>query len=516
MMQDLYPNHRVLRALNRFKNRHPENYDIAERFAMDLLAQGISELRITGYLTYLSIILDVVGKRLDDFTRDDVSKVLAHFQLRANRGEISNNTIFEVRKTLKKFFKWLDKEELVNWFTTGKCQSNLSPQDLITREEFEKMLDVCLNSRDRALLSLLYETGARIGEVASMRIKDISFDDYGAVVWLPRSKTQRRKLRVVYSARYLAEWISNHPLKNDREPHLWVKLGHKNYLKPMQYSDIRMQLKKIADRAGIKKRIYLHLFRHTRATKLLQQVSEVVGAKYMGWTLGTRMIKTHIHLADQDVEKAILETYGIKPTEKKELEVVQCSRCTFINPRNAKFCSRCGLPLTEEAVREVEEWEEKKAKLMELLANPEVLTLVMELRDEIEKLKRLVEANRGGRQWIFLMPRKKEHILDHLDLVSFRILQELREGFKTFSELDEIVPISTPNFDKRLQELLNLGLIKETLITTEKGRGKKVYVITPTGKRILELLEEIERVYKEGVSLEEKELKWAEDELKKY
>ncbi len=30
-------------------------------------------------------------------------------------------------------------------------------------------------------------------------------------------------------------------------------------------------------------------------------------------------------------------------------------------------------------------------------------------------------------------------------------------------------------------------------------------MLTPTGKRILELLEEIERVYKEGVSLEEQE-----------
>ncbi len=40
-------------------------------------------------------------------------------------------------------------------------------------------------------------------------------------------------------------------------------------------------------------------------------------------------------------------------------------------------------------------------------------------------------------------------------------------------------------------------------------------MLTPTGKRILELLEEIERVYKEGVSLEEKELKWVEEQFRK-
>ena len=40
-----------------------------------------------------------------------------------------------------------------------------------------------------------------------------------------------------------------------------------------------------------------------------------------------------------------------------------------------------------------------------------------------------------------------------------------------------------------------------------------VYILTPTGKKILELLEEIERVYKEGVSEEEKFEKVAEEYL---
>ena len=56
-MSDFYPSQRVSKALKRFRERHPENYDLIETFAMDLLAQGISELRVTGYLTYLSNIL---------------------------------------------------------------------------------------------------------------------------------------------------------------------------------------------------------------------------------------------------------------------------------------------------------------------------------------------------------------------------------------------------------------------------------------------------------------------------
>ena len=388
---NLYPHQRLSKTLEKFRKSHPEDYNTVEAFAMDLLAQGISELRVRSYVGYLSRILNVVEKRLEDFTKDDVRKVIVHYQMLANRGERSESAVFEVKKTLKRFFKWVGREELVSWFTLGGVKSNISPHDLITHEEFEAMLNACFNSRDRALISLLYETGARVAEIGSMRVKDVFFDDYGAVVWLPRSKTQKRRLRVVYSSRYLSEWLSDHPLASKPSAPLWIKLSGKRYLSPMEYKDIQGQLKKIAKRAGIKKRIYPHLFRHTRATKLLQRVSEVVGAKYMGWVLGSKMLRVYTHLADQDVERAILEMHGIKASsERCDIGVIRCARCEFINPSSAKFCSRCGLPLTEEAAMELEQWENEKARLLESMTNPDVLRLIMGLKDEIERLKKLV------------------------------------------------------------------------------------------------------------------------------
>jgi len=84
-----------------------------------------------------------------------------------------------VSKALKRFKRrHPENYDLVNWFVAGKCESNLSPQDVITHKEFEAMLKACQNSRDRAMLSLLYETGARIGEIAAMRIEDVIFNDY--------------------------------------------------------------------------------------------------------------------------------------------------------------------------------------------------------------------------------------------------------------------------------------------------------------------------------------------------
>jgi integrase len=296
---------------------------------------------------------------------------------------------------LKKFFRWCGREELVDWFSVGNVKSKLSPMDLITEEEFEKMMNACTNSRDRALISLLYETGARIGEIGSMRVKDVTFDEYGAVIWLPRSKTVKRKLRVVYSARFLAEWLTDHPLKDDPDAPLWIKLAGNRRLQAMEYPDVRSQLKKIAKRAGIKKRIYPHLFRHTRATRLLAKVPESIGAKYMGWVNGSKMVGVYVHLSSEDIDEAILKMHGIKTDgSRNDLEVKRCPRCTMINPASSRFCSRCGLPLTEEAVVELDEWEKRKGEAMKELTNPDFIRLLMSIHAEMERLKEEVERLR--------------------------------------------------------------------------------------------------------------------------
>lgn len=64
------------------------------------------------------------------------------------------------------------------------------------------MLGVCDNQRDRALIFTLYESGLRASELLSLKIKNIQFDRYGAVIILPRRgrknglKTGQRRIRL--------------------------------------------------------------------------------------------------------------------------------------------------------------------------------------------------------------------------------------------------------------------------------------------------------------------------------
>lgn len=143
------------RILRKIEEKYPDSYKIIEDFSEDLLAEGITAHRIYSYVLWLRKSLDVASKRIDTWDKRDIRKIINRYQIECNEGNISENSLREVKKTLKKFFKWLEKDELVDWFSLGDVDPKVSPQDLITQEEFERMLEVCMNSRDRALLSLL-------------------------------------------------------------------------------------------------------------------------------------------------------------------------------------------------------------------------------------------------------------------------------------------------------------------------------------------------------------------------
>ncbi len=92
------------------------------------------------------------------------------------------------------------------------------------------------------------------------------------------------------------------------------------------------------------------------------------------------------------------------------------------------------------------------------------------------------------------MPRKREHLFDFLDFVAFKILSEMKNSPKSFTELFNISGLSKRNFDRRIKELIELELIDEVLIPDPNtGRKKKRYVLTDFGRFVLEKLEEIER-----------------------
>ncbi|RLI81552.1 transcriptional regulator [Archaeoglobales archaeon] len=79
---------------------------------------------------------------------------------------------------------------------------------------------------------------------------------------------------------------------------------------------------------------------------------------------------------------------------------------------------------------------------------------------------------------------------------SYEILRALKNGPKTWSELEKIENMNSAKLKRRLEDLLGNNLI-EVEVIFNKPTGSKAYKLTPLGLKILEKLEEIEKIYEE-------------------
>jgi hypothetical protein len=113
------------------------------------------------------------------------------------------------------------------------------------------------------------------------------------------------------------------------------------------------QIRRIAERAGIKIKVHPHIFRHTRITNLMEKnIPESIIKKMMWGSLTSDMLATYGHLVSTSTDDALLEAAGIKRNERIEdnaLAPRQCPVCHLINGPTSRFCSSCGHSLTEEA-----------------------------------------------------------------------------------------------------------------------------------------------------------------------
>jgi len=355
-------------------------------FYRECILRGYSKARTTKYLDTLERTARILGKPFEEATREDIEDLIAEIE----RRNYSDWTKHDYKVILRIFYRWLRKceyPEEVSWIRIKVKSTPKLPEELLTVEEINKLVNAAEHVRDKAFILTLYESGCRIGELLALQIKHVNFDEFGAVL-LVNGKTGQRRVRVIASAPKLQQWIENHPLKDDPNAPLWVTIGTNSRHKIWNYGTAKEVLKKIARKAGIKKRAYPHLFRHSRATHLANYLTEAQMKQYFGWVQASKMASVYVHLSGRDVDKALLRLNGIEVEEDREelkFKPKICPRCKASNSPDAKFCSKCGFCLDERTAVQIEELRVKADKLMsELIKNPKVLNALLEA---IENLK---------------------------------------------------------------------------------------------------------------------------------
>jgi len=319
--------------------------------------------------------------------------------------ELANSSMNLTRHRVKRFFQWLysmekgQYPENVRWMEIKVIQGDreLTPEDLPTAQEVKQMIECTENPRDRALISLMAESGARIGEISTLRLKDICWNENGFILSIrgamSKSKFTRR-IPLCACAEDVKRLINDyHPFKNDHEAPLFISFTSRktpeNRLKIVTIAGI---VRKIAIRAGVEKRIHMypHKFRHLRASQLAELGwNEPMLRQYFGWTKTSKMPAIYIHMSQKSLNNRYYQMYGKvdhQEVNKQNLEEpMACSGCGTRNPSGYRFCFRCNAMLGPQEQKRIEDEKQVKHTLNFIATHPDFSERFTQLLKEAVK-----------------------------------------------------------------------------------------------------------------------------------
>ena len=330
---------------------HSKTKKQIEDFARIRLAKGSSKLRVVKCMYCIRYLAGWLNKDFSKATKTDLIRLVTEIDSK----NYSDYTRYDFKIVLKMFYKWLlgkDEEspKVIKWLKPKlKNAKHKLPEELLTAEEVAKLANATTNPRDKALILVLYESGCRIGELLYMKLKNVQFDNYGAVL-LVNGKTGSRRVRIIASVQILSQWLQEHPDKDNPSAPLWPARLGRYAPTPFSYPSVLSMFKRAREESGVKKRIYPHLFRHSRATALASKLTEAQMKDYFGWTQGSEMAATYVHLSGRDVDSTLLQMYSLKQKQadkEPKLDFHVCLRCKERNSPTQSFCGKCGNPLDE-------------------------------------------------------------------------------------------------------------------------------------------------------------------------
>jgi site-specific recombinase XerD len=229
----------------------------------------------------------------------------------------SEATIALRYRSVRVFFRFLTDEEVIPASPMAKMHSpkvSIQPTAIPSLDDVKRLLATTAGKdyedrRDRAILLLMIDSGARLSEVANIKLADITFvGSRPDLVTITGKGGSRRSLVIKpVVAQAIRAYLRLRQARRDaRSPYLWLGRGH------LQPAGVAQMIGRRADEAGLAG-IHPHVFRHAFAHAWLAAGNSESGLmRTAGWKSRSMLQRYGASLAD---ERAREEHRGFSPTD---------------------------------------------------------------------------------------------------------------------------------------------------------------------------------------------------------
>jgi integrase len=283
---------RYARKYAEFENSNINNNNkrVIKLLLLQLQIEGLSWNRKFKYLVNLQKLAGMMNADFDAADEDAIIQLLVKISM----CRPYMRQIYMI--TLKRLYNFLNKKTITDMIHIKFLRSNITPDMLIKPEELEGLDRHSESEKEALTYVIMDEAGLRPGELLKLHRTKIVFDDRGAKLF-PDDKTGPRTVRIVKCANRLRAFLEK---SKDEYP----------FLLPVHKFERR--LKATALRAGITRRIWAYLFRHTNFTRWKGKLpADLLEMRY-GWVKGSRMPAVYAHSSDSDLDDATCRAYTIE------------------------------------------------------------------------------------------------------------------------------------------------------------------------------------------------------------
>lgn len=276
----------------RNKYPHRKQIHLPKGYLERLIQKRYSENTIATYTAYFKDYMHYFGER--DLARIKIAEINDYILSLIQTANISGSEQNQRINAIKFYYeKVLGREK--QFIQVERPRKEKILPDTLSKTDIRSILANTPNLKHKCILELIYSAGLRRGEVLNLKISDID------------SKRMLIKIRGGKGKKDRYSLLSENVLAHLREyflafkPKVWLFEG----MHETQYSGsgISKVLKNSAKKAGIKKRVHVHMLRHSFATHLLEQGTNL---RVIQDLLGHESIQTteiYTHVSSLEIRK---------------------------------------------------------------------------------------------------------------------------------------------------------------------------------------------------------------------
>ncbi len=256
--------------------------EFLKKIEIELRISKNSPHTIKSYIIRNKELLDFLKKNPEEVEEDDIKLYLSE-----KISEKASSSLIQFLAAIKYAYLTILKKDITLGIKRPKKEKHIPT--VLTKEEITRLFDSLTNKKSKLMVSLLYACGLRVSELSNLRIQDLFFDE--SVGYVKQAKG--RKDRMFNIPEFLFANLKSQAESQKEKNQEYLFTSSKGKLSPRNLQKI---VGKAAKRAGIQKGVHCHTLRHSFATHLLEQgtdirkIQELLGHA----DLSTTQIYTHI------------------------------------------------------------------------------------------------------------------------------------------------------------------------------------------------------------------------------